>query len=185
MKVPSTSASLSPEVSPTLTLASVVVPACRSRTNTSRPAPFESFATRLLATDWKATYRPSPESDGEKLTELPCWPPAPTLTRTVVPAASAGAAAATSATMTRGTIRFGRMPHLPPGRAARRRARQGHPAPSSRTLTNERSRRGELLHSARRAGGARVGRDTPRSDRAGVLPPAKRLLRNPKSCRRA
>ena len=42
-----------------LTLTSVVVPSCRSRTNKSKVLPLVSFATKSLATLWNATKRPS------------------------------------------------------------------------------------------------------------------------------
>ena len=43
-----------------------VVPVWRSRTKMSRVAPFASLATRLVAFEEKATYRPSAEIDGVK-----------------------------------------------------------------------------------------------------------------------
>src|SRR5689334_11810195 len=73
---------MSPPGLPTLT--SVVVPFCRSRTNTSL-TPLVSLATRLLASLSKTTYRPSAEAAGE--IEWPLPPPTPvefTLTRVVV-----------------------------------------------------------------------------------------------------
>src|SRR5439155_23711096 len=62
-----------------------VVPVCRSWTNTS-VAPFESPATRSVASLSNATKRPSAERAGPKLALLPSVPPEATLTRSVVPA---------------------------------------------------------------------------------------------------
>src|SRR5438128_2450321 len=78
-----------PSVPPEATLTRSVVPVCRSWTNTS-VAPFVSPATRLVASLWNATKRPSAESAGKAkkppLLPLPCVPPPDaTLTRSLVP----------------------------------------------------------------------------------------------------
>src|SRR5205085_986013 len=66
------------------TLTRLVLPALRSRTKTSLTA-FVSPATRLLATESKATKRPSAEIAGRKVAPLPCAPCESTLTRLVLP----------------------------------------------------------------------------------------------------
>src|SRR5205814_757207 len=80
---------LLPWVPSEATLTRSVLPVCRSWTNTS-VAPFVSPATRLVASLWNATKRPSPERAGKAkkppLLPVPCVPPPePTLTRSVVP----------------------------------------------------------------------------------------------------
>ena len=60
------------------------MPVWRSRTNTSS-LPLVSPGTRLLASELKATKRPSAEIAGSKLSPLPWTPPGPRLTRWVVP----------------------------------------------------------------------------------------------------
>jgi len=62
----------------------VVVETARSRTNTS-VAPFVSPATRLLASLWNATTRPSAERAEPRLAALLSVPSEATLTRSVVP----------------------------------------------------------------------------------------------------
>src|SRR3990172_7403331 len=62
----------------------LVVPVCRSRTNTSY-ATFVSPVTRLLANDVNATYRLSAESDGSNEKSFPCAPPEDTEMRLVCP----------------------------------------------------------------------------------------------------
>jgi hypothetical protein len=70
---------------PPLLRTSVVVPALRSRTNTSVTlSPLVSPATRSWASDRKAITLPSPLSDGLDDTPLPWAPDGPTLTRVVV-----------------------------------------------------------------------------------------------------
>src|SRR2546423_4087858 len=64
-------------------LTRVVVPSRRSRTKTSVWW-FVSAGTRLVASELKATKRPSPETDGASLFPLPWSPVWPTLTRSVV-----------------------------------------------------------------------------------------------------
>src|SRR5439155_16786291 len=71
------------------TLTRLVLPAFRSRTNTSL-APFVSPPTRLLALDRNATKRPSAEIDAAKLSPLPCAPSELTLTRVVLPVFRSG-----------------------------------------------------------------------------------------------
>src|SRR5438552_3772355 len=66
------------------TLTRLVLPAFRSRTNTSL-APFVSPPTRLLALDRNATKRPSAEIGAAKLSPLACAPWELTLTRVVLP----------------------------------------------------------------------------------------------------
>src|SRR5438445_6238564 len=66
------------------TLTRLVLPALRSRTNTSL-APFVSPPTRLLALDRNATKRPSAEIGAAKLSPLACAPWELTLTRVVLP----------------------------------------------------------------------------------------------------
>src|SRR2546428_31025 len=66
------------------TLTRVVLPALRSRTNTSL-TPFVSPPTSLAALDKKATKRPSAEIEGPSLSPLPCAPWESTLTRVVFP----------------------------------------------------------------------------------------------------
>src|SRR5207249_1811396 len=72
-----------------LALTRSVVAVCRSWTNTS-VVPFVSPATRLVASLWNATKRPSAESAGPKLTLLPSVPSEATLTRTVRPVGRPG-----------------------------------------------------------------------------------------------
>jgi hypothetical protein len=76
---------------PRPTLTRRVVPAPTSRTNTSG-WPLVSPGTRLVASDEKATKRPSAETAGSPPDPLACTPPGPTFTRSVLPA-RAGAAA--------------------------------------------------------------------------------------------
>ena len=66
------------------TLTRLVVPRFRSRTKMSA-APFVSPATRLEASDRKATKRPSAEIDGPPEPPFACFPALDTLTRLVVP----------------------------------------------------------------------------------------------------
>src|SRR2546422_463512 len=66
------------------TLTRLVLPALRSRANTSL-APFVSPPTRLLALDRNATNRPSAEIGAAKLSPLACAPWELTLTRLVLP----------------------------------------------------------------------------------------------------
>src|SRR5438067_7265110 len=61
-----------------------VSPVFRSRTKTSISL-LVSPGTRLGASDSKTTNRPSPLMAGQRLAPLACAPPAPTLTRSVVP----------------------------------------------------------------------------------------------------
>ena len=67
------------------TLTLVVVPVCRSRTNTSS-TPFLSPATRFVASDENATYRPSPLIEGEELWPFAFSPLLDTLTSSAFPA---------------------------------------------------------------------------------------------------
>src|SRR2546428_83045 len=67
------------------TLTRLVLPALRSRTNTSL-APFVSPPTRLVAIELKATKRPSAEIEGTTLSPFSCAPWESTLTRLVLPA---------------------------------------------------------------------------------------------------
>lgn len=73
-----------PGAPPGAELTSRVVPAAGTPTNTSA-TPLVSPTTRLVAVDSKATVSPSGLSDGARLGPLACIPPAPTLTRVVVP----------------------------------------------------------------------------------------------------
>ena len=67
------------------TLTRSVVPACRSRTNTSK-CPVVSPGTRLVAADMKAMKRPSALIAGLKLSPSPWALALETLTRSVLPA---------------------------------------------------------------------------------------------------
>src|SRR6266550_569320 len=67
-------------------LTSEVVPAVRSRTNTSRSL-FVSPFTRFDAAEEKATTCPSALIDGSELGPFACLPPPLTLTRVVFPVA--------------------------------------------------------------------------------------------------
>src|SRR3989344_139454 len=64
------------------TLTRVVAPVCRSRTKMSR-WPLVSPATRVLASDWNATYRPSALRAGRRLAPLPPVPVRVKLTSSV------------------------------------------------------------------------------------------------------
>ena len=73
----------SPSLPSEATLTRSVVPFCRSRTKMSMVS-FPSPGTRLVASLWKATKRPSAEMDGEELGPNPSEPSEATLTRSVV-----------------------------------------------------------------------------------------------------
>ena len=79
-----------------LTLTRLVVRPTRSRTRMSEDQRLGSLATRLWAAVLNATSVPSPETLGSTLYPSACWPAEPTLSRSAMPAASAGDAAASS-----------------------------------------------------------------------------------------
>ena len=87
-----------PWTPPELTLTRRVLPVWRSWTKMSY-ALLVSPGTRLVATDVKATKRPSAEIAAPTLNSLPWAPPELTLTRSVVPCAQAAGMAAPTATV--------------------------------------------------------------------------------------
>jgi hypothetical protein len=98
-----------PWASAELMLTSSVTPVCRSRTKTSRLR-FRSSATRLDATEWKATKRPSAFAVGPPLARLALRPAAVRLTRPKAPREVGPAAARSAVRLTgaRGTSEVGR-----------------------------------------------------------------------------